>query len=362
MEQKLINYINNLQAIGITLDPAYVEQLYNGIDAEIRNNATVILLPLAASEGVVYGMDNGNGNLISFTFSRVTKATLFDSNKDMQLVDSNIPRIDYANYADSAKLLIEKESTNLVIDSTFELGLNQTALGFTIEGANWFNFLPKKAVINHSDTTDYYYYKRCPQETDKVYSFSSFIFSEEKPVLNVTNNTSLGSLILNNSTQPDADTRLIKDSLWCSYSNNSRATTTSGGLNKGYVKYRQQNDILLQVAAYQWEESEHHTSYIPTTSSQVTRSADLLSINLPFNADVYLKTTKQENTLQKSVGLWNIHEDLNNEGIEVLAITNIDKISAVIFNTSEYIPEDVDRIKSVIINKENKGKNMAMFL
>ncbi|NDW10436.1 hypothetical protein, partial [Dysgonomonas sp. 520] len=62
------------------------------------------------------------------------------------------------------------------------------------------------------------------------------------------------------------------------------------------------------------------TSYIPTSGSTATRSADLLAYTLPNDCEVYLKTTRQETTLQKQAGIWNLHGDLNNEGIIALAI------------------------------------------
>jgi hypothetical protein len=89
-----------------------VEAAYLSVDAEIRDKASVLLLPLATANGVVYGMD-GRGGLVPFQFSRITEATLFDKDMNLVVTESNMPRIDYGNYSNEAKILIEKTTTNL---------------------------------------------------------------------------------------------------------------------------------------------------------------------------------------------------------------------------------------------------------
>ncbi|NDW10437.1 hypothetical protein, partial [Dysgonomonas sp. 520] len=102
---------------GIAIDADVVKAQYNSLSPQIKQNAKVILLPVAAQSGAVYGMDNKTGEVVPFQFARATSATLFDQDKNMQSIGANVPRIDYANYSDDAKLLIEKSSTNLISDS-----------------------------------------------------------------------------------------------------------------------------------------------------------------------------------------------------------------------------------------------------
>lgn len=314
-------FIFEMSKLGITVDRILLRQLYDNIDSIIKEKAKVILFPVAVASGVVYAMDNSTGKPVPFRFSRASSATMFDSNKNLQLVNNDMPRIDYGNYADSAKLLIEKESTNLVLDSTFELGLNQLGAGFTIEDSNWLNFIPKKAVIVKGTTTNFYYKNYTENNPTTNYIFSSFLYSEENPpVLNQQNTSSIGTNTGNGwNLGKQNPSVLIKDNIWF-ITRNIQSNASTGNKNIGWVKYLAQNDTPLEAAAYQLELGDIATSYIPTTDTAATRAADLLTYNLPSASQVYIKTTKQETTLNKPSGVWNIHEDLNNEGIEVLAV------------------------------------------
>lgn len=299
-----------------------MNSLYNNLDPRIRRTAKIILLPVAISSGIVYGIDNKTGMPVPFTFSRASSATLFDTDKNMQLVGNDVPRIDYGNYSDSAKLLIEKESTNYVRDNDFNLGLDISGANYTLIDDAWKGAVlaNKSAQLSSGLGATSFYYKRISNLQDKPLTFSIFYRNDENQKWingGLANGDGLFNISNFQSSVQYINT-LIKEGIY----RISRSGSTSTPASFGYAKPTITLARNSYVIGYQIEDGEIMTSYIPTSGSQITRSADLLSINLQAASTIYLKTTTQETTLQKPAGLYNIHEDLNNEGIEVLAIMN----------------------------------------
>ena len=322
MITKLENYRYNLSLIGITIDEVLLLDLYQNLPIDVQTGAKVILLPIAAKEGVVYAMDNVTGELVPFSFSRASSATLFDKDKNMELVGNNIPRIDYGNYGDGAKLLVEKESTNLLVDSALATSLNgvyNTGLG--VATLNWFNYIVTGRTVPHLDGTDAYIYKRGPVTSGLSYAISAFVKMSDgtTPNFNSSEATRNGALLIDALPMyPTAANLLIKDNIYRVYGSKAATRTITG--NNGIVKYRGNYGADIITTGYQLEQSDTATSYIPTTTTSATRAADKLTYTLPASSGIYLKTTKQNTLLNKPKGLWNIHDDLNNEGIEALAI------------------------------------------
>lgn len=314
----LYNFLSNIKQMGFVIDEAAYSKAYYSMDSSVLNSAKVILLPFVSDTGVVYGMDNTTGDVIPFTFSRATGATLFDKDKNMQLVGNDIPRIDYGNYSDSAKLLIEKESTNYVRDNDFNLGLDIVGAKYTLIDDSWKGaVLANKAakLVNSAGSTSFYY-KRYAKPIDVPLTYSLFYRNDEETDWS-NGTTNDGTISISNAAIISSfKSSLFKEDIY-------RIVGTYSISALSYFGFAKQTSTLARnsyVIGYQVEDGDAMTSYIPTSGSQVTRSADLLSINLQQASSVYLKTTKQETTLSKPVGIWNIDEDLNNEGIEVLAI------------------------------------------
>ncbi|MBF0759541.1 hypothetical protein IR148_00600 [Dysgonomonas mossii] len=322
MISKLENYRYNLSLIGITIDEVLLLNLYQNLPIDVQTRAKVILLPIAAKEGVVYGMDNITGDLVPFNFSRSSSATLFDKDKNMELVGNNIPRIDYGNYTEGVKLLVEKESTNLLVDSALATSLNgvyNTGLG--VATLNWFNYIVTGRTVPHLDGTDAYIYKRGPVTSGLSYAISAFVKMSDGtiPNFNSSESTRNGALLIDALPMyPTAANLLIKDNIYRVYGSKAATRTITG--NNGIVKYRGNYGADIITSGYQLEQSDTATSYIPTTTTTATRAADKLTYTLPASSGIYLKTNKQNTLLNKPKGVWNIHDDLNNEGIEALAI------------------------------------------
>lgn len=322
MITKLENYRHNLSLIGITIDEVLLLNLYQNLPADVQTGAKVILLPIAAKEGVVYAMDNISGDLVPFSFSRASSATLFDKDKNMELVGNNIPRIDYGNYTDDVKLLVEKESANLLVDSALATSLQAVYYtGLPLIDLDWFNYIKTGRTVPHIDNVDTYIYKRGPVTTGLSYAMSAFVRMVDNSVPNFRLNESNvnGALLIDTQPfSPKAINKLIKDNIYRVYGTRSATRTITG--NNGIVKYRSNYGADIITSGYQLEQSDTVTSYIPTTTTTATRAADKLTYTLPASSGIYLKTNKQSTLLNKPKGIWNIHEDLNNEGIEALAI------------------------------------------
>lgn len=337
MITKLENYRHNLSLIGITIDEVLLLNLYQNLPINVQTGAKVVLLPIAAKEGVVYGMDNITGDLVPFNFSRASSATLFDKDKNMELVGNNIPRIDYGNYTDDVKLLVEKESTNLLVDSALATSLQAVYYsGLPMLDLDWFNYIKTGRTVPHIDNVDTYIYKRGPVTSGLSYAMSAFVRMVDNSVPNFRLNESNvnGALLIDTQPfSPKAINKLIKDNIYRVYGTRSATRTITG--NNGIVKYRSNYGADIITSGYQLESGDTVTSYIPTTTTTATRAADKLTYTLPVSSGIYLKTNKQNTLLNKPKGVWNIHEDLNNEGIEALAIFYEDIIIGFDEDTAE---------------------------
>lgn len=321
-ESAIENYASIVDSLGGNGQDAI--DMYNSLPSDIRQNAKVVLMPFTVGHGVVYGMDNITGELVPFLFSRASQATLFNSQLDMELVGVNMPRIDYFNYGTNPKLLIEKVSTNLLIDSTFNLDLNTIQSTTNIlNSVNWLNIIDKSVTIPPTGALpNTYFYKGYNVPAIANYSASAIVSSSAVPRFGNSTSEFDGRMVIVSASTTEAQTKIehIKDTF---YRISGSKEPVSAGTSKttGFVKYSGNNSNDIKASAYQLELGTDSTSYIPTGSTAVTRATDELTYVLPTACSVYLKTTKQETTLSKPSGVWNIHNDLNNEGIEIIAIT-----------------------------------------
>lgn len=306
MITKLENYRHNLSLIGITIDEVLLLNLYQNLPIDVQIGAKVVLLPIAAKEGIVYAMDNITGDLVPFNFSRASSATSFDKDKNMELVGNNIPRLDFGNYTDDVKLLVEKESTNLIPYSGNGNYVASGVIRCIYSGDSSLSSIVPDTRMNQA-----IYYKGNYPRLNQIsglsptsqYQWSFYLKGDSSYNLSLTD-------------YPPAETPNPIISItpdWKRYSKMMPLGRTSS------ILHMYSNSKGLFAANIQLETQEV-TSYIPTTTTTATRAADKLTYTLPASSGIYLKTNKQNTLLNKPKGVWNIHDDLNNEGIEALAI------------------------------------------
>ena len=278
-------------------------------------------------------MNNKNGDIVNFNFSRATNATYFDNLLNLHSANTNIPRIDYGTYTTNPKILIEKNSTNYILSS------KNIVTGGTLENVADPNFgtvlkfkedtasgnhrlaLDNRPTGSLSVTTNYIKYVDRDYVLVRQYlgdmtAFSLYDLKNKTVFKNVGSTT--GAI----TELPNGWLRLVTKG-------------TGGSLNTLISVIDAVKDTSITTAANiyvgegkefitglnQLEISTENTSYIPPAPLvETTRSSDFLSYTLTENTRVYLKTTKKEVELEKSSGIWNIEEDLNNEGIYALAI------------------------------------------
>lgn len=306
MISKLENYRYNLSLVGITIDEVLLLNLYQNLPVNVQTGAKVILLPIAAKEGVVYGMDNITGDLVPFSFSRASSATLFDKDKNMALVGNNIPRIDYGNYTEGVKLLVEKESTNLIPYSGNGNYVASGVIRCIYSGDSSLSSIVPDTRMNQA-----IYYKGNYPRLNQISGLSPTSQYQWSFYLKGDSSYNLSLTDLPPAETPNPIISITPD--WKRYSKTMPLGRTSS------ILHMYSNSKGLFAANIQLETQEV-TSYIPTTTTPATRAADKLTYTLPASSGIYLKTNKQNTLLNKPKGLWNIHDDLNNEGIEALAI------------------------------------------
>lgn len=320
-ENAIDNYASIVNSLGGNGQDAI--NLYNTIPNEIRSNAKIILMPFTVETGVVYAMDNVTGELVPFNFSRASSATLFNKDKDMQLVGNNIPRIDYGNYTDDVKLLVEKESTNLIANTwTAEGGSvnSDPLMKFTESVASAIHRVYSRTLIpnignNYTASILLKKYNRRYLQFRSMFAVNSWMMVDLDNK-SVTQKYNADGSIHTIGDYVRIDTRNTGSSLndlrlyVCGSEQPTSATRN--------ITYQGVSDTGFYFGYPQIESGLESTSIIHTTSA--TRAADQLTYTLSQNSSVYLKTNKRETTLNKNAGLWNIHEDLNNEGIQILAI------------------------------------------
>ena len=236
------------------------------------------------------------GSLV--TFSRASSATYFDSNGILKIASSDVARFDHAPVSKTSRgLLIEEQRSNLYTYSEqFENAIwgkdgtsissnsvvapdgNTTGDKLIENNSNAFHGIAPAGVagLNGSYVFSYYVraagrswiYAGCYNATSK----HALIDIENMVVSTLTNATANISDIGNNWRRITISVTLT----------NAEATfpyiymTTSG--TAGFVAYQGDGTSGIDLWGAQLEAGAFVTSYIPTTSTAVTRSADVATI------------------------------------------------------------------------------------
>ncbi len=320
-------FIENCIPLGGDAD--FIRSNYNNIDDSIKERASILLFPSVVESGVVYGMNNESGDLVPFAFSRASNATYFDKNLSMKSAISDMPRIDFRNYSENAKILMEKESTNLISSFLNQSGLIVSQLDEVFfDYDKWTKISKTTGSGTMSARLSIFAQNNFGMKRDYVASVLVTKADSNAVSLGIYengfNNTANKSIKFGSG-----NFEIIAPSLFRVVGldeNNPTLIEISGTTTINHVEliiypgdYSVSSTWSNKYGLAQIERDKmYSTSYIPKTE---TRKEDQLSINLETNCQVFIKTIFEEKYIEKTAGLWNIQEDITgSDGIEYIAI------------------------------------------
>ncbi|MBE2191860.1 MAG: hypothetical protein IAE63_06740 [Alphaproteobacteria bacterium] len=221
---------------------------------------------------------NGNEEVFSdiFTFTRSTTGTYFDANGVMQTAAINEPRFDHdPATGEPLGLLIEEQRTNIKTDSagngTSYVGSNLTVTansGIAPDGTN------SATRVDFSNTAHAY---RSTSTTVSASTAYAFTFYAKRGTLSdasyrVYDQTNGADIIANTSYYAQ-----LSSTGWVRIT--VLFTTPLGCINVLLYLENSLSTGYMYLWGVQLEQGAFATSYIPTTSSAVTRTSDTLTAN-----------------------------------------------------------------------------------
>lgn len=220
------------------------------------------------------------------SFSRSSDGTYFDAAGVMQTAASNVPRKEHNPATGAVRgLLLEPQRTNLFTNSQFANGLTDALPRGGNLSAVTESFGPLGTTtgirFDGGGVTSYAYKPGAAAST--TYVISAFVYMEDgnPPTFgtgggNRTFTIILGAGLIDPSTYSVV---YVGGNTW--RVSGSATTGTTGLGNNGIVQYSSNQNRRFRVTGYQLEAGTYSTSYTPTTTATVTRSADVASFTIP---------------------------------------------------------------------------------
>lgn len=279
-------------ADGGTVEPLFATE-YENVPLLARQEAECILVSGAYKTNKIYGVSPITGSIVPFTFSRAGTATYFDKNGVMQVAPVNMPRIDYDPITKVCRgYMVENAATNFSVNSNLSTvsSTNFTKTASSVlapDGISTvFKFASTSATGNHFYTTT-----STPVVPDNSFiTISTFVKAAELSKVCIQGKTKT-------DLYPSAQFDLLTKSV--SYiSGNANSTAKIDEFADGWFRCSLTHNVLAGAAplayfitnvgittvgdgisgVYHWgnqyEIGTSTTSYIPTTTSQVTRPPD----------------------------------------------------------------------------------------
>lgn len=332
-------YLNNLYTTtAVTnVDRDLLLNYYSNLNEFIKTQSETILLPsegysATGPAGEIYGFDSITGDLVKFVFNRTTNGTAIDRDGNFKNYSSKTPRIDYLN---GGGILMEKASTNLFIRNNYLVsggtpvfttsnGTYGTAYNYkgrpyqpfskTADGSGSSISIRQSTLTNGSKYAVRTFTKGFTLETEtnkKYRQYQNFDLSVTADVKQgtATYATSTGVMTFADTEQNILDVFYTKD--------NNTATPEMTPYFPTATNAGSRVDIGM---GYQIELGTECTSSIICNGASTTRSQDTMSITLNNNCSVYIASNKGKRVLDKSSGMWNIENDMNNESVRTIAI------------------------------------------
>ena len=271
----------------------------------LLTQASLVLTPNAYKANKLYSIipSSGNGDM---TTTRATTATRINSSGLVENVATGIPRVDYTSGV--ANILLEPQRTNTILNSVWAGGgatptsFTKSFLGTTTPITSVKN--PNVTAYNFNGTSIRgYFYQTQPFTINNVYALSVYvenvtITQSIISIIGIANGTGT-SVYYKNNVAISSSTNIESGNTYTIVFTATATTTISEvrfglGVNGGTPT----GDFTLSMP--QLEVGSYATSYIPTTTSTVTRNADLITLN-----NIYTN-----NFITSSGGTWFL--ELNN--------------------------------------------------
>ena len=244
-------------------------------------NPKLALIPSAYKASKIYSVlpADGDGD---FAFSRSTTATRINKDGFVEIVDVNIPRLDYTN-GNCPELLLERTSSNLCVYSQSNYN----------DQVNWLKFLApanltvtEDNVIAPDNTLSGAKIEYVNNGSDAVLTQNITVVNGDDYVLSIWLKGEQGGevvklLLSNNSggSSGSTDTFTLTDE-WVRYESTIK---TADATDRGFQLRMEQVDNPLGTTFYAWgsqlEKNSYASSYIPTEATSVSRGVDIVTDN-----------------------------------------------------------------------------------
>lgn len=270
-------FLADLNTVGGNANQSLILSELGALPTIIKNECVTALVCGAYKEGKLYGYNGDTKSIEEFNFERNSSATRTNAAGEIELIDTNLPRIDYDPVNGQLNgYFLEGANTNYFKDSGFLTGLanHPSRGGVTAIDTGWSkgSLLDKgiKFVKLQSDTV--YIYMNVtglPINSDVTISFYAKLDDSSIPNANdirvtitrVTNNSWIATPVGNG---------VYRISL-------SVIAPSNGAIELGILKYSSQSEKSFVVTGVQVENGTNMSSYIPTTAASVTRLSDKIT-------------------------------------------------------------------------------------
>lgn len=206
---------------------------------------------------------------------RATIGTIINAAGRLEVVPANAPRIDYEPLTGRCiGLLMEERRTNVAVQSGFGNGLAGSVVSPTGVTAVSFPGFPGGALVEKTAEGSYVYkpYSDAPLGTEMALSLFIRMLDGAPPVVSSSNAVGdLGVVVEGEG----ATSTTVTDMGFGLYRVKAKRIVNGSGGNWGVVKYAGQSSRAFLVTGYQLEAGQFSTSYIPTSTAQVTRAEDV---------------------------------------------------------------------------------------
>lgn len=308
---------------------------------------------MGGTTGNVRNYNFANGALPSnFTFSRSSAANYFNSAGVIASASNDVPRFDYNPATLAARgLLIEPARTNIALQSNAFQTLpwsNSVTLGFTTSQTNPLTGLSDAWSIREAASTASHGDAQAISVTNGLtYTISVYVKDNTRRYyqlwfggtgFGITQyaNYDLQSGVLGTVGAAATATITSVGNGWYRLTCTATATSTQAAANFGYDLIQSATSARLEsylgdgvkavfMYGYQVEQASTASSYVATTNSSASRSADAASLTLPYNNNriVYTFDDGSTQTVSGVSGTYAIPTSLNRAWVNKMTVSKI---------------------------------------